>query len=82
VAELERSQIRERISEGILIAKQKGVYKGRKIGTSETVLKFLSKPKNANALEYLKKGLKIKEITQLTGLNANTICKVKKLGIN
>jgi DNA invertase Pin-like site-specific DNA recombinase len=29
-AEFERSLIRERITEGIFLAKQKGVYKGRK----------------------------------------------------
>jgi hypothetical protein len=33
------------------------VYKGRKEGSNEDVLKFLSKEKNKKAPEYLKKGL-------------------------
>jgi hypothetical protein len=37
---------------------KRNVYKGRKEGSKEDVLKFLSKEKNKKALEYLKKGYK------------------------
>jgi len=79
VGEMERSQIRERQREGVEIAKMKGVYKGRKQGTSEDVLTFLSKDKNKKAVEYLKKGYKQTDIAELTGLHINTISKIKKV---
>lgn len=83
VSEMERTQIRERQREGILIAKAKGVYRGRKVGTKEDSLKFLSKPRNSKVLEYLKMGnLKGVEISKLTGVNLNTITKIKRLGLN
>lgn len=78
VGEMERSQIKERQLEGIRIAKLKGVYKGRKDGSKENLLAFLSKAKNKKASEYLKKGYKSVEISKLTGLHINTITKIKK----
>jgi DNA invertase Pin-like site-specific DNA recombinase len=45
VAEMERSQLKERQREGIEIAKLKGIYKGRITGTKEDKDRFLSKPK-------------------------------------
>ena len=56
VAQMEKTQILERQYEGIKLAKARGVYKGRKAGTGEDVLAFLSKDKNKKALEYLRKG--------------------------
>lgn len=50
VAEMERKLIRERQREGIELAKLKGKFLGRKKGTSEDPLKFLSKKKNKYAL--------------------------------
>ncbi|WP_316826229.1 recombinase family protein [Pedobacter miscanthi] len=82
VSEMERVQIRERQREGINIAKAKGKYSGRRAGSTEDTLKFLSKPKNREALNYLKKGhLKNTEIAKLTGVHINTITKIKKLGL-
>ena len=81
VGEMERSQIRERQSQGIKIAKLKGAYTGRKIGSKESVLDFLSKEKNKKAVEYLKKGYKVVEISKLTNLHINTITKIKKLSL-
>jgi DNA invertase Pin-like site-specific DNA recombinase len=80
VAEMERAQIRERQLEGIKIAKLKGAYKGRKQGTKEDVLAFLSKEKNKKALELLKKGYKCIEVAKILELHVNTITKIKKLG--
>ena len=81
VGEMERSQSKERQIEGIRIAKLKNAYTGRKKGSSETILSFLSKEKNKKALEYLRKGYKVVEVSKLTELHINTITKIKKLGL-
>jgi DNA invertase Pin-like site-specific DNA recombinase len=82
VSEMHRKQIRESQLEGIRIAKmKKNVYSGRKAGSKEDVLKFLSKEKNKKALDYLKKGYKGVEVAKLLDLNINTITKIKKLGL-
>ncbi len=78
VGEMERNQIKERQREGIRIAKLKGSFKGRKTGSKEDILSFLSKEKNKKAVDYLKKGFKAVEVSKLTGLNVNTITKIKK----
>jgi len=83
VAQLERSQIREKQLEGIKIAKIKGdVFMGRKPGTKEDTLSFLNKPKNKLALDYIKKGYPLNEISLIVGIHANTLTKIKKSGIN
>ena len=79
VSQMERSAIRERTLSGIALAKAAGRYTGRKGGTAEDVLAFLSKEKNKKALEYLKKGYKSNEAAKLSGLHPNTVCKIKKL---
>jgi DNA invertase Pin-like site-specific DNA recombinase len=79
VSEMERNQIKERQLEGITIAKLKGVYLGRKKGTAENTLDFLSKPKNKKAVEYLKRGYKKNEVAKIVGLNVNTLTKISKL---
>ena len=81
VAEMERNQIRERQLEGIRIAKMKKVYKGRKEGSKEDTLAFLSKEKNKKALELLKKGYKAVEVSKIVEVHINTITKIKKLGL-
>lgn len=81
VSEMELSQIKERQMEGIRIAKLKGVYKGRKAGSNEDTLTFLSKDKNKKALELLKKGYKGVEVGKIVGININTVTKIKKLGL-
>jgi DNA invertase Pin-like site-specific DNA recombinase len=81
VAEMERKQIRERQLEGIKIAKVKGAFLGRKKGTTESTLDFLSKDRNKKALEYLRKGFKINEVAKLTDLHPNTVSKIKRLGL-
>jgi len=78
VSEMERNQIRERQLQGISIAKARGAYKGRKSGTKEDVLAFLSKPKNKKAVELLKKGYKGTEVAKIVGVNLNTISKIKR----
>lgn len=79
VSEMERSQLKERQKEGIKIARARGRYTGRKAGTGEDVLKFLSKPKNRKAAEYLNKGYKVAEAATLAKVHTNTVYKIKKL---
>jgi DNA invertase Pin-like site-specific DNA recombinase len=81
VGEMERNQIKERQREGIIIAKAKGIYKGRAKGSKEDVQKFLSKERNRKALDMMKRGFRNVEIGKLTGLNLNTLTKIKRLGI-
>jgi len=64
-----------------VILAPEGDYLGRKEGSKEDTLQFLTKPKNKKALEYLKKGYKAVEVSKLTDLNINTITKIKKLGL-
>jgi DNA invertase Pin-like site-specific DNA recombinase len=79
ISEMERSQIRERQLEGVKLAKARGVYTGRKQGTKEDILKFLSKPKNKKAIEYLRRGMSNTEAAKLAGVHINTMTKIKKL---
>jgi DNA invertase Pin-like site-specific DNA recombinase len=79
VSEIERTQILERQRQGIDLAKSKGVYKGRKSGTQEDTLKFLSKPKNKKVIELMRIGYKSKDISTLVGVHINTITKIKKV---
>jgi DNA invertase Pin-like site-specific DNA recombinase len=79
VAEMERKQIKERQKEGIELAKLRGVYKGRIQGSKEDPRAFLSKPKVAKTIDYLKKGYRASEISRIVGIHVNTITKVKKL---
>lgn len=82
VSEMERNQIKERQLQGIAIAKARGSYKGRKTGTTEDVLTFLSKPKNKKAVELLRKGYKGTEVASIVGLHINTITKVRKYSVH
>ena len=80
LAEMERTISRERQIEGIMLAKLKGnVYTGRKKDSKEDTLKFLSKPKNAKAIDYIKKGYKNIEVAKIVGIHYNTITKIKKI---
>ena len=80
VGEIERIRIKENQIKGIRLAKLKrNVYLGRKTGTKEDVHKFLDKPKNKKALEYIRKGYKLTEAAKLSGVHINTMTKIKKL---
>jgi DNA invertase Pin-like site-specific DNA recombinase len=81
VAEMHRNQIREAQAQGIAVAKKNKIYKGRKRGSTEDMLRFLSKPKNKEALSYLKKGYTHKDVATLTGVHINTVTKIKKIGL-
>ena len=77
VSEMERNQIRERQREGIELGKLRGVYKGRRKGTSEDKLKFLEKHKKV--VDLIRRGYKGSEISSITGKHPNTITKIKRV---
>jgi len=79
MAKFERNMILQRQREGIKIAKAKGLYRGRKVGTQETKEKFLQKPSNQKILTYLSKGYKYGEISKIMGCSYSTINKVKSI---
>jgi DNA invertase Pin-like site-specific DNA recombinase len=79
IAEVEKKISRERQLEGIAIARLHNRYTGRAKGTSEDTLKFLSKPKNAKAIDYIKKGYKNVEIAKIVGVHFNTVTKIRKV---
>ena len=83
VAEMEKNLQRERQLEGIRLAKLRpdSPYKGRANGTVEDSLSFLSKVKNAKALQLLKNGYKGSEVSKIVGLSPTTVCKIKKVGL-
>lgn len=78
VSQIEREFIKERISEGIAIAKIKGKYKGRVKGIKETNEDFLSKYKSE--IKYIKnESFSLSQLKKMTNLSINTIRKIKKM---
>jgi len=67
----------QRQREGIEIAKNKGLYRGRKVATRETREKFINKPRNQKILDYLNKDYRYNEISKIIGCSYSTINKVK-----
>jgi DNA invertase Pin-like site-specific DNA recombinase len=80
MSSFEKSLIKERQMEGIRIRREKGLYSGRRIGTTETKDRFLLKKKNQQIIDYLKKGTySYQEIGKIVGCSTTTITKVKKV---
>jgi len=79
MSDFERKMIRERQMEGIRIRKEKGLYKGRQIGTTDSIEKFLNKPKSKDILRDLDNGYGIREISEMRDCSFSTIYKTKRL---
>lgn len=83
--ELELENILERTSVGRMVYVQNGGILGRPIGEKETELKFISKTRNQKALDFIKKGWSMREISKQLDMSTKTISKVKttalKLGM-
>jgi DNA invertase Pin-like site-specific DNA recombinase len=77
LAEQERKTIAERCKQGIEIAKSKGLYTGRKTGTTDSREKLLKK--YSDIVLCLNKGMKVQDIANLTKKTRVTIYKVKAL---
>jgi DNA invertase Pin-like site-specific DNA recombinase len=80
MSQFEKSLIRERQLEGIKIRKEKGLYGGRRIGTTDTTERFLKKKRSQDILNYLNKGTySYSEISLILSTSTTTVTKVKKL---
>ena len=79
LAEFELSRAKERQSEGIANAKLKGVYSGRKVGTTESIDKFVNKASTQAILKYLKQNESTKRTALLSKTSEGTVKKVKRL---
>ncbi|WP_228384415.1 recombinase family protein [Chryseobacterium soli] len=77
IAEMERNTLLERQREGIALAKAKGVYKGRELGSKETDEEVLDKYKEV--VKYLKKGQSLRNTAKLCNVSLGTVQKVKKI---
>jgi DNA invertase Pin-like site-specific DNA recombinase len=78
VSQIERESIKERIAEGIAIAKTKGKYKGRVKGVIETNDDFLFKYKSE--IKLIKNDLfSLSQLNKMTNLSINTIRKIKTM---
>lgn len=77
LAEYERNQIKERVQQGIALAKFKNKYKGRKLGSVIPRKEYLVK--NQHLVKAIKKYplLSLREIGKLTGVSHNKVRKVK-----
>ena len=65
------------IRQGMQKSKLSGVHIGRSRGETESIKKFLSKPKNKAIATVLKKGLSLRQAAKETGASVNTVRKVK-----
>jgi len=65
IAEIELQHAKERQAAGIAVAKQRGMYKGRRQGTTKAV------PAHARTLR--KQGLTVQEIAQALGVRERTV---------
>jgi DNA invertase Pin-like site-specific DNA recombinase len=70
IAEIELQHVKERQAAGISLAKQRGVYKGRKHGT------FKARPERARELR--KKGMTLSEIAQALNVDRRTVTRYLK----
>jgi DNA invertase Pin-like site-specific DNA recombinase len=77
LAEHERQVIKERCKGGITVAKAKGIYTGRKKGTTDDRNRTLKK--HNDVVTCLESKMKISDIVKITGKHRNTIRKVKDL---
>jgi DNA invertase Pin-like site-specific DNA recombinase len=72
IAEIELQHVKERQAVGISVAKQRGVYKGRKRGTTK------AKPQRARELRG--KGMTLSEVAQALNVDRRTVSRYLKRG--
>lgn len=77
IAEMERNRIRERIAEGVQIAKAKGLYRGRKPGSIQTDDKLLVR--HQDVVNKLQRNWSVRAISKTTGKSFQTISKVRQV---
>jgi DNA invertase Pin-like site-specific DNA recombinase len=79
LAEFELNRSKERQSEGIANAKEKGVYVGRKEGSKESTEQFLKKKLTQTIIRHLKAKESIRRCALLSGASIGTVQKVKTI---
>ena len=77
ISEFQYHQTREKTLAGIERAKLDGKYKGRKIGSTESIETFLSKPKVQKIMTLLNEDIGIRKISRIVECSPNYIYKVK-----
>lgn len=80
IGELSRNQIKSRSMEGIKVAQALGKFKGRKIGSVQSVDKTIQR--HADVVLKIKKGLSVRDICTITGKSSTTIVNVRKILVN
>ena len=76
IAEMERNRIKERQSEGIVIAKAEGKFRGRKVGSVQSKQRLLER--HPIIVQKLKKGMSVRDVAEITFASTTTVMKVKK----
>ena len=79
MSDFERKMIRERQMEGIRIRQEKGLYTGRKIGTTVSPEKFLQLDKSQKIMKDLDNGYSVREIMEMRKCGSGLVSKVRKL---
>lgn len=77
ISEFQYHQTKEKTLAGIERAKLDGKYKGRKIGSTESMNTFLSKPKVQKIMTLLNEDIGIRKISRIVECSPNYIYKVK-----
>lgn len=78
MADFEKKMIKDRQREGIAKAKLEAKYSGRRVGTTESIDKFLAKPKAKMIIKDLEYGYSTQEIAYRCRCSFSTIDKVRK----
>ena len=79
VAEMERTNLRERQLEGIALAKAKGVYKGRQRGSSMGTQQLLEKYKHVTKEIKNHPDLPVRKLAKITSVSVGTAQKIKQV---
>ena len=77
LSEFQYLQTREKTMDGIQRSRLEGKYKGRKVGSGESIDKFFNKPKVKKIKELLKTGMGIRSISRIVECSPNYIYKVQ-----
>lgn len=77
ISEFQYHQIREKTTEGINRAKLEGKYRGRKIGSVESLESFKKKEKVVKIKELLESGVGVRKISRVVSCSPNYVYKVK-----
>lgn len=78
LSEFQYHQTREKTMSGIIRGKMDGKFKGRKIGSVESVDKFKTKPKVKKIETLLKEDIGIRKICRIVDCSPNYVYKVKE----